>query len=64
MPSFTFVATLNAIVNAGAEPVFVDIEKDTLNMSVNAAREKMDDQLRAIMVVPLALNNDCSEKMV
>ena len=28
VPSFTFVATANAIVSTGAKPVFVDIVKD------------------------------------
>ena len=31
--SLTFVATANAIAHAGAEPVFVDVDKDTLGMS-------------------------------
>lgn len=29
----TFVATANAIVHAGAEPVFVDVDRDTMGMS-------------------------------
>ncbi|MBT7462369.1 MAG: LegC family aminotransferase [Bacteroidetes bacterium] len=31
--SLTFVATANAIAHAGAEPVFVDVDMDTLGMS-------------------------------
>lgn len=31
--ALTFVATANAIAHAGAEPVFVDVDKDTLGMS-------------------------------
>jgi len=34
----TFVATANAIVLAGAEPVFIDVDKDTLGMSPAALR--------------------------
>jgi perosamine synthetase len=34
--SLTFVATANAISHAGAEPVFVDVDKDTLGMSPSA----------------------------
>ena len=34
-PSFTFVATHNAIVNTGATPVFVDIQQETFNIDVN-----------------------------
>jgi perosamine synthetase len=32
----TFVATANAIVHAGAEPVFIDVDRDTMGMSPEA----------------------------
>ncbi len=34
--SHSFIATANAVRNCGAEPVFLDINKDTLNMSPEA----------------------------
>jgi perosamine synthetase len=34
----TFVATANAIVHAGAEPVFVDVDRDTMGMSPESLR--------------------------
>jgi perosamine synthetase len=34
--SLTFVATANAIAHAGAEPVFVDVDVDTMGMSPSA----------------------------
>jgi perosamine synthetase len=34
--ALTFVATANAITHAGAEPVFVDVDKDTMGMSPTA----------------------------
>jgi perosamine synthetase len=36
--SLTFIATANAIVHAGARPVFVDVDPDTLGMSPQALR--------------------------
>jgi perosamine synthetase len=37
--SLSFVATANAIVNTGAQPVFVDVDLDTLGMSPRALAE-------------------------
>lgn len=51
VPDFTFIASANAVVMAGATPVFVDIEKDTLNISVDAAREAITRKTKAIMPV-------------
>ena len=41
-PSFTFVATANAIVETGATPVLVDIHQETFNIDVNRVREKIE----------------------
>ena len=35
-PAFTFVATTNSIVAAGAAPVLVDVRRDTFNIDVDA----------------------------
>lgn len=32
MPSFTFVSTANAVVLQGAIPVFVDVDRNTLDL--------------------------------
>lgn len=40
VPSFTFVATANAVVSTGATPVFVDIDERTYNMDA-AALDKL-----------------------
>ena len=45
--SLTFVATANAIAHAGAEPVFVDVDKDTLGMSPSALSKWLE--VNAIM---------------
>lgn len=51
VPSFTFVASANSIVNAGATPVFVDVNYDTCNIDIDDARRKITPKTRAIMVV-------------
>src|SRR5580692_1505009 len=38
----TFVATIEAIIQAGATPHFVDIDPRTFNMSVDALREYLE----------------------
>jgi len=45
-PSFTFVATANAITYCGATPVFVDSEADTWNMCPTRLREALADRHR------------------
>ncbi|WP_150100250.1 LegC family aminotransferase [Nitratidesulfovibrio vulgaris] len=40
----SFVATANAIVHAGAEPVFLDIERNTLGLSPSAVRDFLQAQ--------------------
>lgn len=51
MPSFTFVSTANAVAFRGATPVFVDVERATLNVDVRAIREAITPKTKAIMVV-------------
>lgn len=51
VPSFTFVASVNAIVTAGAKPVFVDIEYDTCNIDVSKIEGLISQNTESIMVV-------------
>lgn len=50
-PSFTFIATGNAIVYAGAKPVFVDIEPRTYNIDVTQIEAAVTPRTTAIMPV-------------
>ncbi len=53
VPSLSFVATGNAVVHAGFKPVFVDIERETLNIDVNQIEAAITERTRAIMPVHL-----------
>ncbi|MGB0653436.1 MAG: DegT/DnrJ/EryC1/StrS family aminotransferase, partial [Thermoplasmatota archaeon] len=50
---FTFVATVNAILMAGASPVFADIDPETFNLDPVAARAACTNRTTAIMPVHL-----------
>ncbi len=39
----TFVATVNAIIHNGAEPVFVDVDRETMGMCPNALEQFLDE---------------------
>lgn len=44
--ALTFVATCNAIVHAGAEPVFCDVDRETLGLSPDAVAAWLEDHAR------------------
>ncbi len=50
---FTFIASAEAIAYVHATPVFVDIDKHTLNMDVSKIEEKITAKTKAIVVVHL-----------
>jgi perosamine synthetase len=53
LPSFTFVATAEAVVLAGAKPVFVDIDPQTFNLSPKAAEKAITKKTKALLPVDL-----------
>lgn len=53
VPSFTFVATANAVVSVGARPVFVDVLEDSYTMDPADVKARMTPRTRAIMPVHL-----------
>ena len=48
--SFTFVATVEAIIESGASPVCTEIDK-TLNMDLESFKEKINSKTKAVIVV-------------
>ncbi|MFD2082570.1 dTDP-4-amino-4,6-dideoxygalactose transaminase [Actinopolymorpha cephalotaxi] len=53
VPANTFVATVEAVVRAGARPVLVDVDKDTLLMDPGYAAAAIGRRTRAIVPVHL-----------
>lgn len=55
--AFTFFATVESIVNVGATPVFVDVEKDTFCIDPHKIEEKITSRTKAILPVHLYGNS-------
>ncbi len=51
VPSFTFAATVNALLYEGAVPVFVDIEPETYNIDPEDLEKKVTPRTKAVIVV-------------
>ncbi|WP_323789607.1 DegT/DnrJ/EryC1/StrS family aminotransferase [Psychroserpens sp.] len=68
MPTFTFVASFEAIMMLGAIPVLVDID-DTLTLDPKAVEEAITEKTKAVMIVQMcgsmgnmnALQNICTK---
>jgi len=52
--SRTFLASVSSIVNAGAAPVFADVDSDTQNITVQTISEVLTQKTKAIILVHLA----------
>ena len=63
LPSFTFVATANAIVSVGAKPVFVDIQKQNYTMDPKDLRKKITRKSKVIVPVHLYGNMAYMDKI-
>ncbi|MFE5089453.1 DegT/DnrJ/EryC1/StrS family aminotransferase [Streptomyces sp. NPDC056638] len=50
-PSLTFCAAPNAIVQTGADPVFVDVDPDTCNIDLAATEAAITNDTKAIVVM-------------
>ncbi len=54
IPSFTFVSTVNAFVLQGAQPIFIDISPDTLNLDPDLLESKITPRTKAVVPVHYA----------
>ena len=53
VPSFTYIASVNAINYTGAKPVFVDSELDHWQMDTEDVKKKITSKTKAVMAVHL-----------
>lgn len=53
VPSFTYIASVNAITYVGGTPIFVDSKRDDWQMDAEDVRKKITKKTKAIIVVHL-----------
>lgn len=53
VPSFTWVATANAVLYCGAVPVLADVDPETFNIDPKSVAEHVTDRTRAVIPVHL-----------
>lgn len=51
IPSFTFIAVANAVVLAGATPIFADVDPVSLNLTAASVEDALTSRTRAIIAV-------------
>ena len=51
VPGYTFIATATAVLDAGAIPVFVDIDPNTYNLDIDKIEDALTERTKAIMPV-------------
>lgn len=51
VPSYTFIATANAVLMAGGKPVFADIERDTFGLDPHDVAAKITPRTKALVPV-------------
>ena len=58
-PTFTFIATAEVVALLGLKPVVVDVDWDTMNISIDALRQAITPKTKAI--VPVHLFGQCAD---
>jgi perosamine synthetase len=51
VPSFSFIATANAVLLAGATPVFAEIEDETFGLTARSVEQKMTNKTKAVIIM-------------
>lgn len=55
VPDFTFIATASSVYLLGATPIFVDIDRDTYNMSAESLEEAVNKVISEGKLIPKAV---------
>lgn len=63
VPTFTFTATAHAVLLRGAKLVFADIDKETMNISVDDVRRRLSRRTKAVIPVHYG-GNPCNLKAI
>lgn len=63
VPAYTWLSTATAVIKAGATPVFVDIDKETLCISPTKIEEAITERTKAIIPVHLFSSMTDMEKI-
>ncbi|MDP4267530.1 MAG: DegT/DnrJ/EryC1/StrS family aminotransferase [Bacteroidota bacterium] len=58
VPSFTYIASVNAITYSGAKPIFVDSDIETWQLDIEDVKRKITNKTKAILAVHL-YGNPC-----
>lgn len=61
IPSFTYIATANAVEYCGARPLFCDIDLKTFNIDVNQVENLCNKQKGIKAVIPVSLFGLCAD---
>ena len=62
-PAVTWATTVYPIINVGAKPVFVDVEKETYNIDPDKIEKAITTRTKAIFIVHL-LGNPCNMEKI
>lgn len=54
LPAYTYCASANVIIHAGAKPVLVDLNPEDFNLSADAVRKAITSKTKAIIPVDIA----------
>ena len=54
LPAYTYCASANVIIHAGAKPVMVDINTEDFNISIQNVKEAITEKTKAIIAVDIA----------